>query len=291
MSNRPLQELARPYSEALETIVQALGRQTEVCVLLYGSVASGETSFLQGSRIPASDIDLLVVSATVDGFSRSAAILTDLDASFRRTATPFFKLGIKFRTLNELMSSDICINELSALKHGEWLTRPVHVVRPEPSLQWYERQAALSLITRLNYDCKRLSRLSSRDRAAYEPYVAARTVLEVATVFLVSRGHVPSSHERAVDLFESRPTYSAVSCSLPSNIDDDVRSALNFKLRSSPDFRMTLSNAQELLTDCAQAVGVMKSEASVQDESVLSAMRPLDARDQEIRRMAEPLRR
>lgn len=266
------------YTAAVRRVRLASRAWTATHLCLHGSVVSGETTVERHTGLPLSDVDLLVVGPSLSSLATAAQSLAGVDAALRRPEAPLFQLGVKFRLFSELSPPLLSANELGALTWGQWIRgRPLGISSPL-SNGWFRKQAILALHTRLCYDADRIQRLNgAASPGAHRSYIIARTILELPTIGLLSKGLLFASYQERVDRFlrlmapEGVRMFGAV-----------LQEAL--RLKRSPSFPTELraTTARRFLVAGARRIGLEIKDDDLPSSAFWSTHRPLDVRDREI---------
>ena len=274
------------YGEILHAV--AGHRPTsDYSVIAHGSAIWGGRTVMRNG-FPVSDVDILVIGLGQPGLITAARALYLVSKPFLIPEMPFFKLGVKFRTVEEITSNRITVNELGALRHGKLLCgrSEFEVYRPHP--RWFHSQARLSVRTRIAYDAKQRERIrNDRFERPLSRYLAARVLLDIPTLALVTKGILGNDYTARVrqflQMFESFPQ-------MDPGSDKELAATLNEALRTKHDPENhqcgTVERAIVRLLDYTTRLGIGPIAPIDTTDKFWEQERPLDLRDQGIWREA-----
>jgi hypothetical protein len=271
------------YRSAVTQVFRVVRPLEGTLACVHGSAATGELSTIPELSLPISDIDILVVSSTWDGLEQAVRLLTRVDNSIRRPDAPFFRLGVKFRLVSELVPSLMNANEVAALRFGRWGHGRRPGIRGPLSREWFQNQAALSIATRSEYDAPRLEiARRSLHSSVHLNYLAARTALETATVILLAA-------EQMARTYSARVTESLRLLRRLSRHSQDqaewscvLREALRVKRSPGTATWLDYDSALRFLRCQGERVAALLSPTIVSTQLPWSELRPLDGRDKEL---------
>jgi len=264
------------YTRVLNAIVSHKIPPT-CSVILHGSVLWGDRTNLRVG-LPVSDVDVLVVGNSLSDLSAAAVVLKSIAQANVKSSVPLFKLSAKFRTTSEIVDC-ISANELSALLHGRVLVGPTSFDVLRPNQTWFSHQAQLAITTRLIYVAEQQKIIaSSKYKGVLARYLAARLVLEIATVGLLAKGLVGLSYTHRVVSFLTH-----YNRTVPTHLRQDLRSVLVDALciKRDPEAHQFIdtSTAASLLVKYCRILNLVNTvDFGVED--FWRNLRPLDIRDQ-----------
>lgn len=273
---KPDPSLESIYFRPLHAIAEH-SRRAPYNVILHGSVLWGDRTILRRG-VPVSDIDVLVVGNTISDLSGAVCVLRSIADAYVKSEIPLFKLSVKLRTTAEIAQGNITANELGALLYGQVLIGPSCIEVPRFGLAWFHMQAELAVATRVYYVAEQQAMIASlSDTTAIARYLAARLILDIATVALLLRGVVGRSYTWKVETFlkERHPQFS-------SKIISGLRARFKAALRTKKDPENNecgdITDATELLLKYCHLLG-LKETLKLPPDEFWRKLRPLDIRD------------
>ncbi len=246
-------------------------------VILHGSVLWGDRTTLRNG-VPISDVDVLVVGEALSDLSAAASALRSIANSDAVSAVPLFKLSVKFRTVGEIAVQQISANELGALMHGRVLVGQSSFEILRPDRIWFYEQASLAVATRLIYVAEQQREIAS---SSYEwvlsRYLAARLILDIPTVGLLSKGIIGLSYTYRVTTFLDEHIEEVVAEGLPA-LQDALLTALRTKQDPEGYDCLDIPAAANLLICYSRTLGLIGAVPPNPGEFWRTS-RPLDLRD------------
>lgn len=289
--NSQVRQMLAPYTEdpsgptgciyaVLTRLIELAGRLEQTWIAVYGSVVHGEFAFDSSRGQPLSDIDLLVLSDSMHSLKLAASALASIDVALCQSLAPWFRLGVKFRTLPELRLSSITATELAAIQTGLWVTERPSLSSPQPTWRWWQQQADLAIRTRIFYDLKRIESLAAPSPSITR-YLAARTILELPTAYLLTQGLVLGAYtDRVAAFLNNRHLRKKLPGPELANLDRWVTEALKIKKNEPSDFPLSFHESQALLVRNARILNILRGSQELHScTGFLQENRPLDARD------------
>lgn len=253
-------------------------------MILHGSALWGDRTCLRNG-VPISDVDVLVIGDTLADLSAAAAALRAITDLCDVPAVPLFKLGVKFRTAHEIAREVLSANELGALRHGRVLVGRTRFDILRPNRNWFYQQSGLAVATRLVYVSEQQQEIgASSYTGVLSRYLAARLILDIATVGLLLKGSSGLSYTSRVAAFlgECRER-------LPAEVLPELESALLRALYTKRDPEghecTDIPSAANLLLRYSRMLGLTAPMPSNTAEFWRNS-RPLDLRDRQLWQMA-----
>ncbi len=248
--------------------------------ILHGSALWGDrTNFRTGA--PISDVDVLVVGDSLSELSAAASALRSIAEVYGVSSVPLFKLSLKFRTVDEIAIEELSANELGALIHGCVLVGRSRFEIMRPDEKWFYDQANLAVATRLVYVAEQQKEIaSSQYEQVLSRYLAARLILDIATVGLLVRGFAGLSYTTRVATF-----FSECLRAVPGEFVTELQGMLITALRTKRDPEghecTDIATAADLLLRYGRMLG-LQVPMPLNSSEFWRESRPLDLRDRVI---------